>query len=82
MQEKEKQEKLQMEEKERQERLAFEKEKFEKEIEAKMALEQAKLDKHGSSSSSGKKNDATKNIRLVPKFEEKEVDKYSCSLKR
>ena len=74
--------KLQMEEKERQERLAFEKEKFEsekemkqKELEAKMALEQAKLDKHGSSSSS-EKFDATKNIRLVPKFQETEVDKY------
>ena len=67
--------KLQMEEKERQERLAFEKQKFEKELEAKMALEQAKLDKHGSSSSSGK-FDATKNIRLVPKFQETEVDKY------
>ena len=67
--------KLQMEEKERQERLAFEKQKFEKELEAKMALEQAKLDKHGSSSSS-EKFDATKNIRLVPKFQETEVDKY------
>ena len=67
--------KLQLEEKERQERLAFEKEKFEKELEAKMVLEQAKLDKHGSSSSS-EKFDATKNIRLVPKFQETEVDKY------
>ena len=66
--------KHQMEEKERQERLAFEKQKFEKELEAKMALEQAKLDKHGSSSSS-EKFDATKNIRLVPKFQETEVDK-------
>ena len=73
--------KLQLEEKERQERLAFEKEKFEKELEAKMALEQAKLDKHGSSSSS-EKFDATKNIRLVPKFQETEVDKYFCTLRK
>ena len=36
------QERWKMEEKERQERLAFEKEKFEKELEVKMALEQAK----------------------------------------
>ena len=75
MQEKERQEKLQLEEKERQERLAFEKEKFEKELEAKMALEQAKLDKHGSSSSF-EKFDAAKNIRLVPNFQETEIDKY------
>ena len=47
LQEKERQEKLQLEEKERQERLTFEKQKFEKEFEAKMALEQAKLEKHG-----------------------------------
>ena len=40
-----------------------------------MAFEQAKLDKHGSPSSS-EKFDATKNIRLVPKFQETEVDKY------
>ena len=46
-----------MQEKERQDRLAFEKEIKEKELqmkqnelEAKMALEQANLDKHGSSS--------------------------------
>ena len=40
-----------------------------------LQLEQDKLDKHGSSTSSSQ-FDATKNIRLVPKFEEKEVDKY------
>ena len=39
-----------------------------------MTLEQAKLEKQGSSNSSGKFN-ATKNMRLVPKFEEKEVDR-------
>ena len=49
--------------------------KFEKELEAKMALEQEKLKKLGSSSCSTH-FDATKKIRLVPKFDEKEVDKY------
>ena len=61
----------------RQERLAFEKENFEKELEAKMALEQAKVEKQGlPGASSHSVSDATKNIRLVPKFEEREVDKY------
>ena len=46
-----------------------------KEIEAKVQMEKDQLEKHGSSTSSSQ-FDATKNIRLVPKFEEKEVDKY------
>ena len=79
------QERLKMEEKERQERLAIEKEKLEmeervklKEIEAKVQMENDKLEKQGSSDASTNSGfDATiKNIRLVPKFEEKEVDKY------
>ena len=81
MQEKERQVKLKLEEKEREERSAFEKEKFGKELEAKMAFEQAKLDKHVSSSSS-EIFDATKNIRLVQKFQETEVDKYFCTLRK
>ena len=66
--------KLQMQEKERQARLTFEKEIKEKELEmkereldAKIKLEQDKLGKQSSSNSSGK-FDATKKIRLVPKF--------------
>ena len=48
-----------------------------KEIEAKLKIEKDKLEKQGSSNSSTQSGfDATKNIRLVPKFEEKEVDKY------
>ena len=67
--------KLQMEQKERQDRLQMEKEIKLKEIEAKVQVEKDKLEKHGSSTFSSQ-FDATKNIRLVPKFEEKEVDKY------
>ena len=67
--------KLQMEQKEREDRLQMEKEIKLKEIEAKVQMEKDKLDKHGSSTSSSQFH-ATKNIRLVPKFEEKEVDKY------
>ena len=52
-----------------------EKEMKQKELEVKMALEQAKLNTQGSSSFSTQ-FDTTKNIRLVPKFEEKKVDKY------
>ena len=67
-----------MEEKERQERLAFEKEKIElekelkqKKLGAKIKLEQEKFEKQGSSGASTHTGfDATKNIRLVPKFEE------------
>ena len=65
-------------------RLQMEKEKFElekelkqKELDAKIKLEQEKLEKQGSSGvSTHSVSDVTKNIRLVPKFEEKEVDKY------
>ena len=64
-------EKLQMEK----EKFELEKELKQKELDAKIKLEQDKLHKHGSSTSSSQ-FDATKNIRLVPKFEEKEVDKY------
>ncbi|XP_071824592.1 uncharacterized protein [Apostichopus japonicus] len=46
-----------------------------KEIEAKVQMEKDKLEKQGSSNFSDK-FDATKNIRLVPKFQETEVDKY------
>ena len=78
------QERLKMEEKERQESLAIEKEKLEmeervklKEIEARVQMEKDKLEKQGSSGGSTNSGfDATKNIRLVPKFEEKEEDKY------
>ena len=45
-----------------------------KEIEVKLQIEQEKS-KHGTSSSSPQ-FDATRNIRLVPKFQETEVDKY------
>ena len=48
-----------------------------KEIEAKVQMEKDKLEKQGSSGASSHSGfDATKNIRLVPKFEEKDVDKY------
>ena len=65
-------------------RLQMEKEKLEmeervklKEIEAKVQIEKDKLEKQGSSGTSTHSGfDATKNIRLIPKFEEKEVDKY------
>ena len=46
-----------------------------KEIEAKVQMEKDQLEKYGSLTSSSQ-FDATKNIRLIPKFEEKEVDKY------
>ena len=69
--------KLQMEQKEREDRLQMEKEIKLKEIEAKVQMEKDKLEKQGSSGASSHSGfDATKNIRLVPKFEEKEVDKY------
>ena len=65
--------KLQLE----QDRLAMEKEIKLKEIEARVQMEKDKLGKQGSSGASTHSGfDATKNIRLVPKFEEKEVDKY------
>ena len=72
-------------------RLQTEKEKFElekdlkqkelemkqKEVDARIKLEQEKLEKQGSSGASSHSGfDAIKNIRLVPKFEGKEVDKY------
>ena len=65
-------------------RLQMEKEKFEmqervriKEIESKTKFEQEKLEKQGSSGASTHSSfDATKNIRLVLKFEEKEVNRY------
>ena len=66
--------KLEMEERERKEKLEMEKEIKLKEIEAKMNLEKEKLDK--GSSGSSQHFDATKNIRLVPKFQETDVDKY------
>ena len=70
-------EKLQMKEKERQYRLAMEKRIKTKEIEAKLKIEKDKLEKQGSPNSSTQSGfDATKIIRSVPKFEEKEVDKY------
>jgi len=69
--------KLEMEERERKERIEMEKEKMEmekeiklKEIEAKVNLEKEK------GSSYSKTFDATRNIRLVPKFQESQVDKY------
>ena len=59
--------------------MALEKEKFElekelkqKELDAKIKHEQDKLEKQGSPGASSHSGfDATKNIRLVPKFEEK-----------
>ena len=71
------QERWKIEQKERQDRLAMEERIKTKEIEAKFKIEKDKLEKQGSSNSSTQSGfDATKNIRLVPKFEEKEVDKY------
>ena len=71
------QERLKIEQKEREDRLAMEKEIKLKEIEARVQMEKDKLEKQGSSGTSTHTGfDATKNIRLVPKFEEKEVDKY------
>ena len=71
------QERLKIEQKERQDRLAMEERIKTKEIEAKLKIEKDKLEKQGSSNSSPQSGfDATKNIRLVPKFEENEVDKY------
>ena len=69
--------KLQMQQQELDARLQMEKEIKLKEIEAKVQIEKNKLEKHGSSGASTHSGfDATKNIRLVPKFEEKKVDKY------
>ena len=65
---------LQIEEKERKD-WHLKKEKFEKKLEAKMALEQAKLEKQGSSNSS-ETFGAIKTIRLVPKFETKELEYF------
>ena len=88
MQEQERKEKMELEkalkQQELEARLQMEKENFElekelkqKEIDAKIKLEQEKLEKQGSSGASTHSGfDATKNIRLVPKFEEKEVDRY------
>ena len=77
MEEKERQERLKIEQKEREDRLAMEKEIKLKEIEARVQMEKDKLEKQGSSGASSHSGfDATKNIRLVPKFEGKEVDKY------
>ena len=77
------QERLKIEEEERKEKLQLEQERLKieriktKEIEAKLKLEKDKLEKQGSSNSFTQSGfDATKNIRLVSKFEEKEVDKY------
>ena len=71
------QERLKMDQKEREDRLAMEERIKTKEIEAKVQMEKDKLEKQGSSGASSHSGfDATKNIRLVPKFEEKEVDKY------
>ena len=76
----ERKEKLQLEQerlKIEQDRFAMEKEIKLKEIEARVQIEKEKLEKQFSSTSSTQSGfDATKNIRLVPKFEEKEVDKY------
>lgn len=71
MEQKERDEKLKMEQKEREEKLAMEK----MQVEVKIALDKEKLEKYGSSDSSNT-FDATNNIRLVPKFTEKEVDKF------
>ena len=68
---------LQMQQQELDARLQMEKEIKLKEIEAKVQIEKDKLEKHGLSGASTHSGfDATKNIRLVPKFEEKEIDKY------
>ena len=75
--------KLQMQQQELDARLQMEKEIKLKEIEAKVQIEKNKLEKHGSSGASTHSGfDATKNIRLVPKFEEKKLTSISCTLKR
>ena len=67
--------------------MALEKQKFdfeahlkEKEIDAKYKFEQEKLEKLGDKYSSGFSSksgfDVTKYVKLVPRFQEKEVDKY------
>ena len=75
IEEQERKEKLQLEQerlKIEQDRLAMEKEIELKEIEARVQIEKDKLEKQGSSGASSHTGfDATKNIRLVPKFEEK-----------
>ena len=54
-----------------------------KEIESKVQIEKDKLEKQNSSNSSTQSGfDATKNIRLVPKFEENEVAKYFLHFKK
>ena len=58
-------------------KLQMEKEIRLKEMEAKVQIEKDKLEKQGSSGTSTHSDfDATKNIRLVPKFKGKKVDKY------
>ena len=77
MQQRELDAKLQMEQKEREDRLAMEERLKTKEIEARVQMEKDELENLGSSGVSSHSGfDATKKIRLVPKFEEKEVDKY------
>ena len=82
LEEKERLAKLDLEEKERIAKLDLEQKRLEMdermrkfEIEERMKLEHEKL-KNKNSSDSSQKFDAAKNIRLVPQFQETEVDKF------
>ena len=74
--EKEKQREMEREKLEQQERIEIEKEKLQFELKMKeLELEGKSKSKH-LPLDSGKSFDVTKHIRLVPQFQEKEVDKY------
>ena len=72
----ERQERLKREEMERQERLEKEKLAFQHEMEMKKLEVQMKLGLSSDSEKHSEKFDVTKNIRLVPPFQEKDADKY------
>ena len=72
----ERQERLKREEMERQERLEKEKLAFQYEMEMKKLELQMKLGLSSDSEKHSEKFDVTKNIRLVPPFQEKDADKY------
>ena len=74
--EREMQERLKREEMERQERLEKEKLAFQHEMEMKKLEVQMKLGLSSDSEKHSEKFDVTKNIRLVPPFQEKDADKY------
>ena len=74
--EKEKQREMEREKLEREERLEIEKEKLEFQLKMKQLELQDKIKPKTLPLDTSKTFDVTKHIRLVPPFQEKEVDKY------